>query len=298
MSDTTEIVPEQTLNNFQDALNRHGYGFHYSVLSHAKELETARKSSWAFEAAEFPVEVQSHGTRIDFVLHLLTEPRVNQRVYIVAECKRVNPAMSNWCFIPAPIIHREGNYKSIAVERVLNPYGDTLLTSTLRKFAGSKAEPYHIAIEVKANRPGDASGGRPQAIEEAATQVCRGFNGLLETIARRGGFVPKGGYAYILPVIFTTADLWASDADLGTADRLNGNIDLAAAGFSKKDWLLYEYHMSPGLKHTLASTGNTGSGESFATVLESEYIRTIPVVSSSGIADFLDWAGALELPDS
>ena len=68
-------------------LNRHGYGFHYSVLQRIGGL---RRSGWRFEVAEMPVEVQGMSTRIDFILR-----RFNTHLYLLAECKRVNPALSN-----------------------------------------------------------------------------------------------------------------------------------------------------------------------------------------------------------
>jgi hypothetical protein len=55
--------------SFNNQLDRHGYGFHYSVLSWAEELNTRRGASqWVFEVCEFPVAVQGIGTRIDFIL--------------------------------------------------------------------------------------------------------------------------------------------------------------------------------------------------------------------------------------
>ena len=74
---------------FHKNLNRHGYGFHYRVLHEVERLYNERKSYWRFEAAEFPVEVQGHGTRIDFVLS-----SNSKSIYLLAECKRADPALN------------------------------------------------------------------------------------------------------------------------------------------------------------------------------------------------------------
>jgi hypothetical protein len=54
---------------FQEKLNRHGYGFHYAVLSRARyAIEEEHISKWTFEVAEVPITSQSRDSKIDFVL--------------------------------------------------------------------------------------------------------------------------------------------------------------------------------------------------------------------------------------
>jgi hypothetical protein len=59
---------ERVRAQFQATLNQHGYGFQYRILQAAWDFASSNISSFAFEVAEFPVEVQSYGTRVDFVL--------------------------------------------------------------------------------------------------------------------------------------------------------------------------------------------------------------------------------------
>lgn len=276
---------EQVLGEFQQVLNSHGYGFQYSVLNLAKKLREEYKSEWRFEVAEFPVEVQGRGTRIDFVLSYAHGP-----LYIIAECKRANPALSNWCFVRAPFIRGDSAFRGLVIEQA-KLETNQIYTSFKRKDVANY-EPYHIALEVKANKLGDRTGGRPEAIEEAATQVCRGLNGMVETLAKHTQLIRNyrdKEYINLLPVIFTTAQIWASDIDLGSADLLTGEVDLVNAGFSPKEWILYQYHLSPGLKH---SSSSIGPATSLGEIMEREYIRTIPIVSASGIESFLKWSGS------
>lgn len=54
---------EQVRNSFQKALNRHGYGFQFSVLAMAENLsknvfDQGARSRWGFLFSEVPAEVQ------------------------------------------------------------------------------------------------------------------------------------------------------------------------------------------------------------------------------------------------
>jgi hypothetical protein len=96
-----EPASEQFTQSFAKVLNRHGYGFQFSVLKKADELRKQGRSMWRLEACEFPVEVQGAGTRVDFVLERGDHGSRRRPLYMLAECKRANPALSNWCFVRA-----------------------------------------------------------------------------------------------------------------------------------------------------------------------------------------------------
>ena len=81
-------------NGFEKILNNQGYGFQYAVINKVQELARNNESPWISPVPEFPVEVQGYGTRIDFVLRNKHHP-----YYLIAECKRANPSLSDWCFI-------------------------------------------------------------------------------------------------------------------------------------------------------------------------------------------------------
>src|SRR6267143_1937049 len=88
-----ETRPLDLGEDYRKVLNHHGYGFQYSVIEFIDKLRRERRCDWELEASEFPVIVQGRSTRIDFVF------RKNRPfVYLVGECKRANPALSNWCF--------------------------------------------------------------------------------------------------------------------------------------------------------------------------------------------------------
>jgi hypothetical protein len=283
-----QAIKDGVKKGFEKALNRHGYGFQYSVLEVAGSLSEKGRIRWVFEAAEFPVEVQGYGTRIDFVLRLSGEPLV----YLLAECKRANPALSNWCFAKAPLVTRNRT----TCEPLFLEYAwedeEGHLHASAKQRLNFRDKAYHIALEVKSQETGDPGGGGRGAIEEAATQVCRGLNGMVEFLAKNTAILPKESGAYFLPVVFTTAQLWASEIALSSAELESGKVDLEEAEFGNKPWVLYQYHTSPGLKHSHSPNARPARIGAF---LESEYIRTIAIVGASSIGQFLQWSSNADL---
>ena len=235
--------------------------------------------------SEFPVEVQGQGTRIDFILKHRTMP-----TYMLAECKRANPAVSNWCFAEAPYVQANHRPKRMIIEHAL-------LDETNRVHAHATTwyvnkELYHIALEVKARQQaGDPTGRSARAIEEAATQVSKGLNGIVQAFARNLPLFRDQRRVDFLPVIFTTANLWTTDIELSSADVKTSKIDLSSSNFRSEPWILYQYHTSPGLKHSYSPEEKP---DTLGGLMEREFVRTIAIVSPSGIPDFLDWSGAQE----
>ena len=262
-------------------LNNHGFGFQYAVLRRSEELFRIRKSIWIFEAAEYPVSVKNYDTRIDFILKSMNCER-----YIVAECKRANPAFSNWCFVKTPYIRSNRGSDDVIVEN-LRFQEDLSVSASGEHLTWPQNNLYQLGVEVRSGKPGDSDFKSRGAIEEAATQVCRGMNGLVEEFHKQGkSILAKGSNgACFIPVIFTTAKIWTSEVDMGIADLQSGEFALDDIKAEEKNWVWLEYHTSPGIKHAVKSykEHTDGLGE----ILVQDYIRTIAIVSANGIDEFL-----------
>ena len=157
-------------------LNTHGYGFHYAVLKNANKLYANGKSPWFFEAAEFPVSVGGFDTRIDFILRDQDPDGIYWECFLIAECKRVNPALSNWCFVHAPCVRRNPSERVI-LEKLT--FSDPNFLATGEPVFPSIENTFHIGLEVNSCRKGDSSGEGRGQIKEAATQVCKHLNGIV-----------------------------------------------------------------------------------------------------------------------
>jgi hypothetical protein len=261
--------------SFSSAINRHGFPFQNAVLRRAKELFKEGHSTWAFEAAEFPVEVAGAGTRIDFVLS-------SENVWLLAECKRADPSLCDWVFLRAPLVRRN-HHERFVVDRVnirehlgFSTGPISLLSLHSRPFA-------HRGFEVKTSDKGEGAAGR-SAIEEATSQLFRGVNGMINCLQSKPAMVGDGNDCLLLPVLFTTAKLYVSDLDMSQTDLLSGKLNAELLKPQEVPYVYYQYHLSPGIKHPFPTSP---SAERLASILATEFIRTAVVVSASGIDAFL-----------
>lgn len=275
MNDSEENAPRvaEAPSGVHKLLNQHGYGFQYAVLQEARRLSGSNESDWVFDVAEFPVSVRGADTRVDFILRHRERP-----LYIVAECKRANPALSNWCFFKAPFVRRNRSDEAVFVEQ-LSWGPDQAMRSNVTALAYT-SEAYHIGLEAKSSAPGEEVTRGRGAIDEAATQVVRGVNGLIENFGRSA--VGAGASKFLIPVVFTTARLWVSNADLSKADLATGELRANQVSLIPKAWLAYQFPASEGLKHEVAR--RLPLDDDLGRILDAEYLRTVQIVHPSGIA--------------
>lgn len=293
-------INEQFANSFTKILSRHGYGFQFSVLKKAQELLKAERSVWQFEESEFPVEVRGGtNTKIDFILSKQKRAAMpdNSHYFITAECKRANPALANWCFLRAPYTHRNAWMIDFGILECVERGENSEIRTYAKDAFHSEKQTYHIGIELRTNETGDAAGRNEQSIEAAASQVLRGLNGFVQIVASHNfyleNYLKPGSRIYFLPVIFTTANLYIADIDLSEADLRTGNLKVTEDNIRRVGWLYFQYAQSPGLKHNIEN--NTAEPAGFLSFSQSQYVRTIPVVSVDGIEDFLYWGSHLQI---
>lgn len=290
--------------DFEETLNKQGFGFQYAVISEIKRLieekfkdnEYRGFPNWSIDCAEVPVEVQGYNTHIDFVLtrQRNSENRTEGVLKIIAECKRVDPAVSNWCFLRAPFTKKYGISNSIRIEKVRFESPD--LKTSFHVIPTSNDFFYEIPLIVKSNQKGNGAGDGRKAIDETVSQVLRGQNGFVNLLNKKLEFLNDKEEMFLLPVIFTTSKLWVSNAKLDLADLQTGKISLTDQKLSSISWIFYEYNQSPTLKHSIKLDSKNSPTyqmysmeESLSGIVEKEYSRTIAIVSSTGIEDFFQW---------
>ena len=206
-------------------------------------------------------------------------------VYLVAECKRVNPSLSRWGFARAP--YRED---AIVFDRFAQ-LPDLHSTQTSKSYPtpvvkSSASKPYHIAVELKV-KSAESDGPGHGAINNATAQVLRGTSGLINSLFPSDRPpIPREVSAF-LPVIFTTSEIWVTDADIAGADLASG--DLETLSCTKQDWIWFNHNRSPRLRHDLKWT----NAKDLADALQDEFTRSIAIVSADGVDSFfskeLDW---------
>jgi hypothetical protein len=273
--------PSPLKERFRGELNKHGYAFQCAAYNAARKAfedqSRFNAGGWVFEVLEFPVAVQGSGTRVDFVLKL-----PEQNIFLLVECKRVDPALADWCFARFPIVGRNRSYDVFLAEYFERYPPLCSAGARIWHFAG---QPYYeIGLEVRhPGRRGEGTGGGRSAIEDATSQVCRGLNGMVECFA---GCIDLKAPTVFIPAIFTTARLWACDVDLTSdTDLETGRIEASKMADPKPiDWIFYQYHQSPGIKH---QSPLQRGGSSLGALMDLEYIRTVPIVTATKIESFL-----------
>jgi len=280
---------DRAVADFEQALKRlldsHGYSFQYATLQAFDRLVRSRHLDWHFLVAEFPVENGGSNTRLDFVVG-----QNYGRLILACECKRANPAISNWVFLKAPYRMNQFGGDNLAIEYMRRRPEHAPQT---RVYTGeSTGNGYDLAFELKGWAKGDADGGGRGAIEEACTQIIRGQQGYFNFMTTLAPTIQKFECRFVIPVVFTTATLWAGAPDLHMADFATGVLPEAPA-VTRQPWVWYQFPISPALRH---AHGRAAPPKDAGAALRDLYTRSIAVVSAAGLEDFLQQLTYLSVP--
>jgi hypothetical protein len=271
---------EQISSHLRKVLNTHGHGFHYAVVRRGEDLSRKKRSAWLLDGTEIPVVVGDSSTHVDFVLSTSS-----RRTYLVGECKRADPAKARWCFARAPYTWRDDTESELIFDQiVMRPDRSH---SAVHRSGYMQQGSYRLGFELRTGQAGDGAGVRGSAIEAAVAQVLRSASGLINQITEHTEY-PDEGHKHIkfIPAIFTTAELWTTDVDLGAADLATGNLSAEQVNAQKTDWLWFTYNRSPALSHFLPYEDVKNN---FSKYVRREFARSIAIVSVGGIDEFLGW---------
>ena len=287
---------ESLAKDFRAELSKHGFPYQSAVFEEASRLSVSGDSQWRPEAPEFPVEVQGTPAHIDF---LLRSDLGNQ--LLVVECKRVNPAYGWWCFARSKrTVGAWGNSvwgERMTYEKHIQLHG---LGAQLQFREGRH---YTTGLELKTKSRGDAEPLRRSsngAITQAVDQAVRGLNGLVNFYGSRRENLEATGTTYLLPMVVTTASLFTTETEIEDASLESGILEEQIT-LERAPWLYYQCLQSPGLQHDYApgnhpnaevrrQFGNPGSpnpSTQLRQIGQMEFLRTVVIVSSSGLANFL-----------
>jgi hypothetical protein len=292
MSDAEQVEQAQRAGAKQDtpgarfkrALDAGGFPFQYAVLRYCEELFAAKKTLWTVEASEFPVDVGSANTHIDFILHAYHRDS-GRHAFLVCECKRVNPAFADWGFVRSKPLSLRKNQGLAIFEAVwIEQATGKLLTGPIA--LAQRTEPFDVATEIKGAARGDPSDVGRRAIENAATQVCRGVSGLINFFKDHPHVIGGAPPAVVVPVIFSTAHVYSSDSDVADTDINTGEL-IDDVNAHAAEWLWYQYNLSSPLRHSAPKDIPTAKLTRLGSLLTFQSSRSIAIVSPSGIERFL-----------
>ena len=280
---------------FRRTLNRHGHSFQYTVVKRALDLNRERRSEWEYLDSEFPVIVNNKSTRIDFIFC-----KARPTIFLIAECKRVNPAYSDWCFANSSYARDDSSLNEAIFQYAWlrppdrqAPFTNIDIPAASERFEtgiqSNRGHPdiFHIGRAVRSEKKGDSNGRNSDEIEEASGQVCKGLNGMIEYFQQYRSTFPNNSKVYFLPAIFTTARIWTTTVDLASANIENGELSPGSVSVIERPWVWYQYHVSPDLQHSAPRDRKERSPFDISEILNQEFARTIAIVGVKGIEDFL-----------
>jgi len=109
---------------------------------------------------------------------------------------------------------------------------------------------------------------------------------MVELFAKKLDLFAREDQAVFLPIIFTTARVWVTNAELHKSDIETGKLPDNEFSIEERKYIFYQYHQSPGLMHSLGRP-QVANNIDLSSWLVSDAIRTIPIVSANGIKEFL-----------
>jgi hypothetical protein len=285
-----ETSKDIVASGLEKLLNIHGYAFQFSVVERMHELRQKGKTLWDLEATEIPVSLRGSHTHVDFVGSRLYDYNGNNdRFFLVAECKKADPATANWCFAQVPR-HSQFDFGTyIQFDQVVVRRGDMAHLVGISKMTTDRPI-MGLGLEHKTGAKGDGIGSTDRsAINSAIAQVLRGASGYMNYLANGGRatrkFEEAQPYVFI-PVIFTTANLFVTENDLSKADLSTGELSKGTTNAKPVDWIWFNYNRSLQLSSELP---HISISESTGSKYFYDFTRTIAIVGATGVDNFLEY---------
>lgn len=271
------------------ALNEQGFLFQQRTLG---TIQSYEDGAWTTAAVEYPISFGLPGsfeTKIDAVLE--HEDSHKWTWHLTLECKRAHKDFKRWIFFD-----RESQMEGIDGSRIFFQRAD-LSGSWLRRpdtlppiihridniVTPADCEVFNFYLEARINRAKSPQRtSATQAIEESMRQVGRGLVGLSRDLVSR-----QQTNFRILPVIVTTADIYAAEFGLTDVSLDRGMIAPDAISLSPKKWLAVNYRLDGSISRFAELT--TNRPKSVSEAMWTRFVRSVFVVRSECLPEFLDW---------
>jgi hypothetical protein len=263
-------------DTLRTVLNSKGYGFQYSILKYS--LQVAQR--WRTLVTEYPVDLNDAPVHIDFVLESAGPPSH----LLVVECKHAE----QWTWGFARGISSRSPWRDEIRADFLSW---NLTTNRLERdphgFRGQI--PYNVGVEYHKNHQKHSEEKeqkkQPRAFDQALTQVLHARAGFLNDLFnRRAKQYDRGA---VVPAIFTTASLVATETELARSDFKTGRM--AESDGVQKTWLWYDDNLTSRLRPSLppAPRERAVDDADFLLALDRDMTKSVAVVTPDGIEKFL-----------
>jgi hypothetical protein len=260
--------------------DRHGFGFQYAVISEFQQLRKQGLSPFDVDGIEYPVHINGVDLHVDFCLR-------SKRGLLVTECKRVDPSLGTWCFArSANLSPNSIERKRVALEWVMRETDNSVTVG--RVDPEHSEHQYHVGLEVKDNST--TGSGLGKSLDAAVTQAIRGASGMIAATASEPNLLNGALMTTVVPVIITTARLVICETDLARSDVRTGRLP-ADVAFQERSWIWYRVMTSASIRHQVRwfePENRYRIGASLRHQQDYYYARSVAIVSSSGLREFID----------
>ena len=275
------------------ALNEQGYLFQHKIVQVLQSGDESNgvRHNWFVEAEEVPVSLpNSEETRIDMVLR--HGPALGNPWRIVVECKRSSPEFKRWVFFGGGALCRNFSPRDYYVEFFdespdqAAPNQAAPMQHLVKQVGASSECPvFDYGVEVKSERPETRRrASATNAIEDAFQQVILGQTGFALRLRK----VCERSFR-LLPVVVTTAELFSADFSVDRVSLDRGMLQPADLSLKPMSWLAVNYRINAVICELSGIT--TTPKRDLAADLLARQVRTVFVVQSAQVRQFLAWAG-------
>ena len=263
------------------ALDVHGHGFHYAVMRRAHEMRALHETDWVLYGTEFPSINRGETTHIDFILK-----HYKGDTFLIAECKRADPAKANWCFVKAPYTWTDKRENYVQFDKIAWDRKNTSLRYKTA-LASTERNIVHLGVEVHTGEKGDGvANPYKSSINQSIAQVLRSSSGFVNYFYNNFVSTEEGDVKNFrfIPVIFTTAQLLITNTNIGIADLATGNLPKDSVETEKVDWLWFNHNRSSPLSPEI----KLAASDKYLTKEYHEFVRSIAIVSAANINVFFN----------
>lgn len=279
---------------FRKAFSLHGFGLQYAAAATISRYSSGFGQRLNFVGAEVPVSIGGKETHADLVFR---DPRI--RGYLLIECKKTDPAVSEWCFAPSGLSGPSPTEARPVLDQLHFPdvSGRPHLQAVT---AHGPRECHQVGLSVKhPDKKGHGCDSDRDAIATTVAQALRAANGFIQLCRDNrdlisGALSDGAGRVNFLPVVLTTAALYCSDRPLNLSDATSGEAPQNMS-FSRVPWLWYEHNLSSSMRAELPGRYVAEAWRDWGGYVRRVARRSVAIVGAEHVGTFLNEVEALHL---
>jgi len=277
-----DFVTQFDAQDAADAISEHGFLLTQVVREKIRSgVQGDIDNGWKILGAEYPVTAMDGSqTKIDLVLAHVRAANV----HICLECKRPNPKFKFWLFFDkqnADFFIEQGRMASHTGGQPID-YKQSIASG----FSAKNLSAFNGYLEATVKRNSDKV-SNTETIEKGLRQIIAGHTGLMEKLRR---FEREAMSFYrSIPVLVTTAQLFEAKFNAKDIALKTGMIEPSSIEMSALNFCAVNYHSDDSLSIPRQYTSHR-KGD-VATDIMFFQNRTVFIVNSLAINDFLSWAG-------